>query len=421
MEMPTDMSIDLVSPPASPTSPQDEVTTTVDATGEGNSTLDAVTVKEGPRATRKLRTKGKKKDGATPTDKPTKKKLKKSKAVKTEELNPQPIPIPPKSKKRAIQYAEPVAYHNTQQEDYDTTVYDEEQWYGDDEWYTADQWEEEAQETVRTTEKQDEYPWGLWNLIHGEIQLEEDPQIIHDICVALQQRQIVNPWQVTYLSREYLEKVFPMETQPRHLCGILRVRDVMKAKNTAESSGNAQLAKAVMKMTKSMRDDDNYDTSSDEECKKKFFNYSQSLAQYHLQEMPQGHTMPMQKVEPLAKRAAAGQKKRGKYIVPGSTMDYTPKWMKEPLPTNLTDCKTHAHWVAGYWSRGLAQLAAQGHTGKETLSMQQLLAHFLNVNQACLENSNKVGGSRIMKCGQRQWKQRGAVTPRSTWGKISSR
>ena len=72
-------------------------------------------------------------------------------------------------------------------------------------------------------------------------------------------------------------------------------------------------------------------------------------------------------------------------------MDYTPNWMKETLPANLVDCKTHAHWVAGYWSRALAQLAVQSHTTSQTLSMQQLLAHFLNVNQACLENSNKIG------------------------------
>ena len=161
-----------------------------------------------------------------------------------------------------------MAYHNAQQEDYDTTVYDDEQWYGDDEWYPGEHWEEEPQVAAATTETQDEYPWGLWNLICGESQLEEDPQIIHDVCVALQKRQIVNPWQVTYLSRGYLEKVFPMETQPRHLCGILRVQDVTKAKNTAESTGNAQLAKAVMRMAKSMKDTDTYDTSSDEDCHK---------------------------------------------------------------------------------------------------------------------------------------------------------
>ena len=52
--------------------------------------------------------------------------------------------------------------------------------------------------------------------------------------------------------------------------------------------------------------------------------------------------------------------------------------MKTSLPTRVEDIATHARWVAAYWSRGLSQIVTQGHTGKQTLSMEQLLTHFLN-------------------------------------------
>ena len=39
----------------------------------------------------------------------------------------------------------------------------------------------------------------------------------------------------------------------------------------------------------------------------------------------------------------------------------------------------------------MAQLATQGHVGKQTLSVEQLLAQFLNANKLCIEKSQKVG------------------------------
>ena len=51
----------------------------------------------------------------------------------------------------------------------------------------------------------------------------------------------------------------------------------------------------------------------------------------------------------------------------------------------------HARWVAAYWSRALAQIAAQGHVGHQTLSMEQLITQFLNINRVCIESANKVG------------------------------
>ena len=93
----------------------------------------------------------------------------------------------------------------------------------------------------------------------------------------------------------------------------------------------------------------------------------------------------------MAKRAMAGQKRRGKYLVPGQITEFTPHWMKTSLPTRVEDITTHSYWVAAYWSRALSQIVTQGHTGKQTLSMEQLLTNFLNVNRTCIEQTSKVG------------------------------
>ena len=104
--------------------------------------------------------------------------------------------------------AESVVVTSANQDDYDETAYadyeySEEDWYGEEEWHEE---EEHAQPTAADTE---EYPWNLWNLIYLDIKLEEHPQVIHDVCVALQAKQILHPWQLTYLSRDFLEKIFP--------------------------------------------------------------------------------------------------------------------------------------------------------------------------------------------------------------------
>ena len=39
----------------------------------------------------------------------------------------------------------------------------------------------------------------------------------------------------------------------------------------------------------------------------------------------------------------------------------------------------------------MAQIATQGHVGKQTLSMEQLLTQFLNTNRVCIEHSQKFG------------------------------
>ena len=86
-----------------------------------------------------------------------------------------------------------------------------------------------------------------------------------------------------------------------------------------------------------------------------------------------------------------GVKKRGPCVLPGATTDFTPTWMKTPLPQRLEELQTHAHWVAASWSKALTQIATLGHTKNQTLSVEQLLTQFLNINRICIEQTQKVG------------------------------
>ena len=65
--------------------------------------------------------------------------------------------------------------------------------------------------------------------------------------------------------------------------------------------------------------------------------------------------------------------------------------MKTPLPSKVEEFPTHAHWVAAYWSKALTQLATQGHTYYQAISVEQLLTQFLNINRVCIETTQKTG------------------------------
>ena len=95
-------------------------------------------------------------------------------------------------------------------------------------------------------------------------------------------------------------------------------------------------------------------------------------------------------MEVVAKRGMAEYPQYRQHVVPGTVAEYMPKWYNE-APKQVKDLKTHAHWVAAYWSRALAQLAAQGHAGRGTVSMSDLLTQCLTANQVAVENSCRLG------------------------------
>ena len=97
-----------------------------------------------------------------------------------------------------------------EEENYDN---DQDWWYGYEQggWYEygADEqkWYNEQQQVAYVEE--DTYPWGMWTLIYDEMKLQEDPNIIHEACMMLQEKQIHHPWQLKQLPRTFLESDLP--------------------------------------------------------------------------------------------------------------------------------------------------------------------------------------------------------------------
>ena len=52
---------------------------------------------------------------------------------------------------------------------------------------------------------------------------------------------------------------------------------------------------------------------------------------------------------------------------------------------------THAHWVATFWARALAQVSAQATCGQETVSISDILIEFLNANKVAIEHTTRAG------------------------------
>ena len=180
--------------------------------------------------------------------------------------------------------------------------------------------------------------------------------------------------------------VFPAATHARHLVTILQVQELLRQRTDAEQVSNVSMAKAVNRLAreheKSRKADDRQETSSDDEVTNKWaYDHYESMRQYNLQKVPQPRSLNVEKQEKYAKRAAVGVLKRGPYLVPGETTEFTPTWMKTPLPSKVEELPTHAHWVAAYWSKALTQISTQGHTHHQTLSVEQLLTQFLNINR----------------------------------------
>lgn len=294
----------------------------------------------------------------------------------------------PKTKKKQCNNPTPLALR-TNQEDY-------QEWYDAEEyeWYDAEEGYDEA--AWAPTEEEDNYPWPLWTLIYEELQIQEDPNVIHDVCILLQGQFILQPWQLKQAPRPVLDMLFPVATHSRHLILALQVQETLRQRSDADQSAQSGMAKAVHKLAreqeKARRANQNQDTSSDEEAQPTAkYDHYECMRQYYMEKMSQSHTLKVDKHEKFAKRAAIGMQKRGLYLVPGSITEFTPTWMKSPLPPKVEDLPTHAHWVAAFWCKALAQLATQGHTKKQTLSIEQLLTQFLNINKICIESTQKVG------------------------------
>ena len=100
--------------------------------------------------------------------------------------------------------------------------------------------------------------------------------------------------------------------------------------------------------------------------------------------------MKLNKMERVAKKGATSFKKRGTSAPPGTILGYAPDWMEKP-PKAMSEITSRAQWVSMYWSRAMAQLAAQSVSDVETFQVKDFLLEFLNINRMCIGRTNKLG------------------------------
>ena len=237
----------------------------------------------------------------------------------------------------------------------------------------------------------------LWKLFTEQVRTNEEEWVLDEVVTILKSNGITAPWQLKKAPDALLLHNFPLQSHARHYLVAVHVRDEIKAKDTAEpqpaqeSTALAAAISGLMQEQRALRQSRKRSRSDpDTDDERSTFGCNACLWEYNLHEIPTEHLPTKEKMEKMARRGAKSYREHGKYLVTGPVTDYQPAWMEEPVK-DMGALKTHARWVALWWARTFAQVAAQGHSKRETVSLTDLITQFLRANQAAIENSNKVG------------------------------
>ena len=239
-----------------------------------------------------------------------------------------------------------------------------------------------------------DFPDELWALITHEVKLREKDEVILEMCRKLHDMGISYPEMLEQAPPALITQIFPLDTHARHHVGVLHVQAMLKRKSESMYNVAAQatnrLANEQAKSRKAKKNKGFTDSEGEDEMTRKPFNATAAMKAYRMDTIPSEHMPDFDTQNAYAKRAQVGVKERGNYVVPGPVTTFNPKWLKNG-PKGLDELQTHAHWVAAYWGKALTQVACQGHVGRQTLSMPDMLTEFLNANKAIIENSNRTG------------------------------
>ena len=237
----------------------------------------------------------------------------------------------------------------------------------------------------------------LWQLFTQDVETDTEMWILEEIIATLTEKGIRSPWQLKKAPDALLLAMFPLDTKPMHYITATHVRDEQRKWDESQANGTpgfSEMAAAIHGLTvenkaaRQSRKRSRSEPDTDDE-RAKYHNHD-TLRKYSLDSIPVDHLPDSDVMAKMAKRGAKWYREFGNYFVPGPVTDYPPTWLEDPAK-DMTALKTHAHWVASWWGRAFAQLSAQGHAEKQTVSLTDLLREFLNANQVAVESSNKVG------------------------------
>ena len=237
------------------------------------------------------------------------------------------------------------------------------------------------------------YPHTLWELFTHEVQMAETSEVLNQAVILLAGSGITQSWHLEDMTLEELDRVIP---QANHMREYMATKRVIKYLNPPQSSSSGSLgdvAAAVLKLAKASKTETAsrkrkgpLDTDSEEESK---FKVEDALWEYGLDGIPHQHMPSTALVENAARKAQSCVAAGRPFVAPGALADYCPQSVKN-MPKDQQQ-QTHAHWVAQWWSRTLAQLAAQSACKKESFSVQTLLAEFLNMDEVAMQANSRTG------------------------------
>ena len=227
----------------------------------------------------------------------------------------------------------------------------------------------------------------LWDIFVNQVQVNAPEAVVTETCQRLAEVGIEHEYQIIHCPPDYLKEVLPPATHIRHYLAAMHVQktllDYQKPVDPQTKSA-AAFNRVADEMRKSRRKGHE---DSDSEVEVKEFDGMAALKEYGLT-VPNTYLPTAEKMQTAAKRAATNYKRGKPFLAEGDFSEYVPRWMRDVPKKELM--QTHAHWCSAFWTRALAQLAAQGHSDKETVSVSDLLVLFLKLNRMAVENSGRV-------------------------------
>ena len=247
-----------------------------------------------------------------------------------------------------------------------------------------------------SSEEHGTYNWDLRNYLTKDLKITAPEDVIKETVRTLTENQIETPGEVTVVPDEEVASMFPWVSHKKHYMVMMQAKKLQaqwEKQESQPSSSSWEVAQAIQSMSaacsKAFKAAKNPDSDEEAELDQEF-NCEWASARYHFPNFPHDHLMKMDKMEKVTKKGVTSFRKRGKFVPPGTVLDYAPDWMEKPSKS-MSDVTSHAQWVSLCWFRALTQLAAQSVADLETFQVRDLLLEFLNLNKMCIEHTNRLG------------------------------
>ena len=232
-------------------------------------------------------------------------------------------------------------------------------------------------------------------------------QQVTEVATVLVAKGVLHTWQLETLTPDLVDALFPPAEKLQMNLVIKRAASVLKSQNDTRTYQNQPVQDFFTKayqdqadsMKKMMRECRKHMTGGDQALDElddddlKGIDITKALGRYGLDRVNAMHLMPPDDLKRMIRTARARQKEGDKVFLAGGYLEklYVPNWMGiKARPNWKREQGEHWHsfaqFASCYSSRVLAQLAVQGDTQSETVSVAALLNSFLDICKLAIED-----------------------------------